>query len=160
MRARSLNLALVLCVVLLTATPVPSTTIGRERPAMTNGAMFQNGLTRWSPFGPWMHNMVINIYQDPLVMLTALQAGQIDITDWPILRTSDLASIWSYSDYFATSAAPEFGLTDLEINSHPAMMGIPLNTPRSTGLASFVTSASVTACATGVGSLTISLVNQ
>jgi hypothetical protein len=130
-------------------------------------AVNQSGPTRWSAFGPQEQNLLITVYSDFSAMFTAFVNGQVDITDWPVqpanLGSGSAAAYCDNSfhpDFFCTTPTSEFGIFDLQINSHPAAANIALHTPRAPGPATIIAGASTAACSTGFGSLTITLQNQ
>ena len=127
----------------------------------------QSGNTRWSPFGPQEQSLIISVEGDFVTMFNAFTSGQLDITDWAIqpsnLGTGSSAAFCDSNfnpDFFCTTPTSELGIFDLQINSIPSVMGIPLTTPRTIGLASVTVGASTSACSVGFGSLTVTLENQ
>jgi hypothetical protein len=125
----------------------------------------QVGLSNWSPFGPATQNLIITSYGDFTAMFTAFSAGSVDVTDWP-LEASNLNPVGGFCDstahpdYFCTSPTSEFGIFQLDINSHPSVMGVALENARTTVTPSATTGSSAAACSTGFGSLTVTLQNQ
>jgi hypothetical protein len=125
----------------------------------------QVGLSNWSPFGPATNNLLVTSYGDFTAMFTAFAAGSVDVTDWPIERANlnpvgGFCDSAAHPDYFCTSPTAEFGIFQLDINSHPSLMGVPLSSSRTTVAASATAGASAAACSTGFGSLTVNLQNQ
>ena len=157
MRASSPALALLLVLAILMALP-SVVTLPRVYGAT------QSGNTRWSPFGPQEQNLIISVYGDFSTMFNGFVAGKIDITDWPLppvdLGSGGFCDSSVHADFFCTTPTSENGIFDLQINSIPSVMGIPLTTPRTTVSASVTVGATTSACSTGFGSLTITLKNQ
>ena len=156
MQAKTPILVLMLSLTMLMALPGTSTNVR---------GLTTSSPTNWSPFGPATQNLLITSYGDFPPMFSAFQSGQVDITDWPMER-ADLNPVGGFCDsaahpdYVCTGPTAEFGIFQLDINSHPSVMGVPLQVARTTVTPSATTGASAAACSTGFGSLTVNLQNQ
>jgi hypothetical protein len=104
--------------------------------------------------------MIIHYYSDFTIMFQHFLNGEIDISDWQLQSSADVASFCGNPDFFCTTPQPQLGIFQQEINSHPLFMGIALTQPRTTTPPSFTTASSVAGCSTGFGSLSITLRNQ
>src|SRR5712664_2975442 len=123
-------------------------------------SQIQTILTHWSPFGPATPNMVITDYSDFTTMFTAFQAGQIDITDWPI-QAPDVTSFCSNPDIWCSQSEPELGIFQLDVNNHAPFLGqaMEIARPSLVGSVTNAVSSPTSACAGGLGQLTLSVVN-
>lgn len=116
------------------------------------------GQSYWSPFGPATPNLIIHDYSDPRTMFAAFQNGQVDVTDWPI-RSQDMTSFCTNPDIWCSGSETEFGISQADINNHAPFLGTAMQTARPSLTGSVVVSGTSTACSTGFGQLTLTVVN-
>ena len=120
------------------------------------------GTTTFNPFGPFQEQLIFTDYSDFSAMFTNFASGQIDITDWPVFSNL-LSGFQTNPDMAVTNSEPEFGMFQLDINSHWTWLGVANEITRvkgTTGLIGTPTPAS--GCVTssgGFGHLTVNLVN-
>jgi len=73
------------------------------------------------PYGPRVDKLAIIMYANELAEFTALEMGQIDLTDWPVDTTHFVP--WTTSPLNSTVAVidtgPEFGMFILDMNNNP-----------------------------------------
>ena len=70
----------------------------------------------WYASGPSFDNLVNNIYADQNAEFTALQANQIDLTDWP-LTPALITSLGAQSGFFVTSQIASHDFDELEFHN-------------------------------------------
>ena len=77
----------------------------------------------WTPAGPFENNLVFQAFSDQTAEFLALQAGTIDLTDWPLPPT--LVSTFAGSpNYLVTSPVSEFGYFEIEFNQANCFWGV------------------------------------
>ncbi len=115
----------------------------------------------WSPFGPFQNQLILTTFTDFSTMFTHYSAGEVDITDWPILTPAAAASFTADAGSVVTNEEPEFGIFEFEYNSHNSFLGIQSLTTRTTaGTPPGILSTSFgSACGVGAGRLVVNLVN-
>jgi hypothetical protein len=136
-------------------------------PIIRVNAVPQSGPTQWQAFGPWVDNVLINVYSDFDTMFTAFKAGSVDVTDWPV-QTGDQGTFCpspataAAADYFCTNSESEFGMYAFEINHHASFMGVAQQQVRTKPVAGIVgtPSSGASSCAVGQGQFVINLVNK
>ena len=121
--------------------------------------------TNFSPFGPYASQLIFTDYSDFGTMFNNFAAGQIDVTDWPAFANllSGPGNFPSNPDMAVTTPETEFGMFQLDINSHWTWLGVANEITRVKGTAGLV-GAQTTApgCSTssgGFGHLTVHLIN-
>ncbi len=120
----------------------------------------QSGPTTFAPFGPFTQQMIIHYYSDFDVMFQHFLNGEIDISDWQLQSSADIASFCSNPDFYCTTPQESLGIFQQEINSYTPFMGISLTATRTVTTPTFTTTSSIAGCSTGFGSLSITLRNQ
>jgi ABC-type transport system substrate-binding protein len=118
--------------------------------------------TTFAPFGPYQEQLIFTDYSDFKAMFDNFAAGQIDVTDWPVFANI-LPGFNTNPDMAVSTPETEFGMFQLDINSHWTWLGVANEITRVKGTAGLVgTPTTVTGCTTstgGFGHLTIHLVN-
>ena len=122
--------------------------------------------TTWSPFGPATDTLVMQFYSDFSTTFQHFQSGEIDVTDWPAFNTNiqctttnDPNCYHTFPDFFLGTQTTEYGIFQLDINSHPALFGVSQLTARVKPAVSLGTPTSGTGCTPGFGSVTVTLFN-
>ncbi|OLD05207.1 MAG: hypothetical protein AUJ07_01950 [Crenarchaeota archaeon 13_1_40CM_3_53_5] len=118
-------------------------------------------LQSWSTFGPRTDRTVITVYGDITSEFDALVAGQVDITDFPLLP-SDAFSISQNPDLFVTPLESQLSIRQLNINQHGTFLGVPQQSPRTVAPANAksIISTATSTCGTGFARLIVDLHNQ
>jgi ABC-type transport system substrate-binding protein len=120
------------------------------------------GTTTFNPFGPYQTQLIFTDYSDFSAMFNNFAAGQIDVTDWPVFSNL-LSGFQGNPDMAVTNSEPEFGMFQLDINSHWTWLGVANEITRVKGTAGTIgTPTTVSGCVTGTGGfghLTVNLVN-
>jgi ABC-type transport system substrate-binding protein len=104
--------------------------------------------------------MVITDYSDFSTMFSAFQSGQVDITDWPV-QPPDITSFCANPDMWCSQSEPELGIFQLDVNNHAPFLGqaMEIARPSLVGSMTNAVSSPTSACAGGLGQLTLSVVN-
>ncbi len=82
----------------------------------------------WTPAGPFMNNLLFQVYSGQDAEFTALQSNppQLDLTDWP-LPASLIPTIKADPRFLVTSPVSQFGMFELDLNNGATWWGIPFN---------------------------------
>ena len=80
----------------------------------------------WYPAGPAMDTLVNSVFADQNTEFANLQAGTIDLTDWP-LTPSLIASLSSNPSFFITSPIASHDYFDIEFNNANSLWGCDLS---------------------------------
>lgn len=159
MRFKIPVIALVLAITMLTA--LPGSFI---RSSHAVDQLFQP--TTWSPFGAATDTLVMQFYSDFSTTFQHFQSGEVDITDWPSFNTNiqctttnDPNCYHTFPDFLLGSQTTEYGIFQLDINAHPALLGVSQLTARAKPVVSLGTPTSAAGCSAGFGSVTVTLFN-
>ncbi len=153
MRVNWLRTSLIL---ILTLTSVSLLSARQVSPAH---AVNQSLPTNWSAYGPYANSLLLTTFSDFNTMFTGFTSGQLDITDWPV-NAADLSAFASNPDFFLTNPQAEFGIFQLDFNSHASFMGVSSLTARTTSPPGLIGSpSSASGCSIGFGRLVVNLVN-
>src|SRR5712692_6128068 len=80
----------------------------------------------WTPAGPFENSLLFQIYSDQTAEFNSLQAGGVDITDWPL--PSNLVSPLSTNPSFlVTSPVSTFDYFDIQFNLANSFWGVNFN---------------------------------
>ncbi len=145
---KTFSVVLTLCLTVLTVIP---SNLPRAHASASNGNNY------WSPFGPRVDNLLYKVYADFTAMFTDFNAGQLDITDWPI-QAGDLAGFLTgpnSGDFFVTSRQGDFGIFELDMNHQDPFLTVAWQVPRGTVGGTTPATRGSPAFAQGAPSLTI-----
>jgi hypothetical protein len=80
----------------------------------------------WWPAGPEMNTELAPIFSSETAEFTALQAGTVDLTDWPLTPTL-ISSLGSSSSYYVTSPISATDLFELQFMEATSFWGCNFN---------------------------------
>ncbi len=81
--------------------------------------------TQWSPAGPSIDKLQINVYTDELAEYqNGLQGHQIDLTDWTVPVPVSSTILATGSGFYLTDPNSEFGMFDIDFNHAQVFFGI------------------------------------
>ena len=111
-------------------------------------AVDQVGPTPWQPFGSYADRVLITVYADFQAMFTAFEAGEVDLTDWPIESLSQQAAYSANPDMFLTTGIEEFGIFEMDFNHFTNFRGVSQQENR--GVDAFVSPSTKQPTAAGI----------
>lgn len=83
----------------------------------------------WRPYGPYVKQIQVKIYQDEIAEFQAFKAGELDLPDWPVSGT-DASEFSSNPDARLTPSTCCSGKFQIDVNHYAGLFGIPGLLPR------------------------------
>lgn len=128
-----------------------------------HSVLSQSPISYWSAFGPRVDNLLYKVYNDFTGMFSDFQAGQLDITDWPV-QPADLSSFINNPDFFVSTRQGPGGIFYVDINHQDPLFNVATptdqwQTTRTTGTPAVVPIATTSCigCPANTFQLTIQL---
>lgn len=147
LRARAKIIVLILCSGLLLEAPTGTLPLAH--------AVNQSGVTTWSPFGPRIGSLQLDIYPTADSTIAGFNGGSLDVADAPVP-----AAYGGNPDFFVTNPPiQQYAISQVDLNHQNPFLGVALNQPRAPGAPAAIITSNVAGCSIGFGSITANLVN-